>query len=153
MVLPKLIQHHEKTGLRGALIHVLGSKTGAPEKPSHHHPYYSAWSRSFNFTYGLGVTEQFKDQVDVLTAIRPNDARLEASEDGLDIQDVNRKAPGDAQDEGDEAAKQMEEAEDEVLREFEYVPIQLMYQHLAHHDGTGKQYGSWPFKKDLPKAK
>jgi len=45
----------------------------------------------------------------------------------------------------------MKEAEDEVLREFEYVPIQLMYQHLVHHDGTSKQYGSWPFKKDLPK--
>ena len=81
MVLPKLIQHHEKTGRRGALIHVLGSKTAtAPEKPlSHHHPYYSAWSRSFNFTYGLGVTEQFKDQVDVLTAIRPDEATLDAA--------------------------------------------------------------------------
>lgn len=151
MVLPKLIQHHEKTSLRGALIHVLGAKpVAAPEKPSHHHPYYSAWSRSFNITYGLGLTEQFKDQVDVLTAIRPGDARLEGAEDGLDIQDVNRRAPGDSQD---ETATKMKEAEDEVLREFEYVPIQLMYQHLAHHDGTGKQYGSWPFKKDLPKAK
>jgi len=92
VVLPRLLVHHELTGKKGALIHVLSNTASSvthspqhpgqssPERsPSHNH-IYAAWSRSFNFTYGLGLTEQYRDQVDVLTAVKPTPQFVEASD-------------------------------------------------------------------------
>jgi len=31
----------------------------------------TAWQRAFNLTYNLGLNEYFREQIDVLTAIRP----------------------------------------------------------------------------------
>jgi len=31
----------------------------------------TAWQRAFNLTFNLGLNEQFRDQIDVLTAVRP----------------------------------------------------------------------------------
>ena len=151
VVLPRLLHHHERTGRRGALIHVLGGKLEEVSERANHHPYYSAWSRAFSVTFGLGITEQFRDQVDVLTAVRPSSLLVSQSQEGLDIVEVNGKTISEDPKVAHEARRKLEEAEDEVLREFEYVPIQLMYQHLAHHDSAAKQYGVWPFKKDLPR--
>lgn len=84
-MLPCLLSHHEKTGKLGALIHILThpspskspevvSEVISPERTEHSHIYthqvFSAWQRAFNLTYGLGLNEQFRDQIDVLSAVR-----------------------------------------------------------------------------------
>ena len=78
MVLPRLIEHNKTSGKKGAIIHVLGDTSQkeeisfkSPERPSPMQHIYSSWMRSYNFTYGLGITEQFRENVDVLTAIKP----------------------------------------------------------------------------------
>ncbi len=50
------------------------NEVGSSEKINQSHIYthevFSAWQRAFNLTYGLGLNEQFKDQIDILSAVR-----------------------------------------------------------------------------------
>jgi hypothetical protein len=193
VILPRLLTHHETTGKRGALIHVLSSNTvhSSPERSPHYqqqHHLYSAWSRGFSFTFGLGLTEQFKDHLDILTAVRPSDkpnylvpderlaeetqlpqlrmasSTLEKSEyqakDGEKVELSKLTAEKDIAEEQERERLEQErlrqaicEEEDHFAREFEYVPLQIMYQQLQQGKGSGGPHiGVWPFTKDFKPA-
>lgn len=169
------------------MIHVLSqslvsphSSAGSPERSPHHNQHlYSTWSKAYSFTYGLGLTEQFKDHLDVLTAVkslpkpfeegvppeipslRMASSTLEKSEYPSESIEFEKLAVGEKelQEEKDrqkqEAERILEERiaeEDHLAREFEYVPLQLMYQHLHSQAGShkgGQHIGVWPFTKEM----
>lgn len=189
VILPRLLAHHETTGKKGALIHVLSSNSvhSSPERSPHlqQQHLYSAWSRGFSLTFGLGLTEQFKDHLDILTAVKPApkpllvpdsqlaeevpfptlrlaSSTLEKSEyqakDGEKVELQKLAAEQDIKEEQEREKQEQErlrqamsEEEDHFAREFEYVPLQLMYQQLQQGKGSGSgpQIGVWPFTKDI----
>ena len=74
--------------------------------------------------------------------------KVTMDEDGnqVEVQDVVGSANRDAEL---ERLKEIHEQEEELVREFEYVPLQLMYQNLqSERHSHGNYIGAWPFKKE-----
>ena len=78
-------------------------------------------------------------------------SRVVLDENGneIEVQDLVGSAARDAEM---EKLKEFHEHEEDLVKEFEYVPLQLMYQNLqaerqAH--GSHQFIGTWPFKKEI----
>ena len=119
---------------------------------SHH--LLTAWQRAFNLTFNLGLNEQFRDQIDVLTAVRPvtpthseeeerssvqglvGDAeeenllsvtKVDVEPEETKVEEIVGKLPATSAERAKETISELIDEEEKIAMDFEYVPLKLIY--------------------------